>query len=94
MQVAATVAPYAPLAGRVDAAFYARGGYVYFSTREDGRVVVGGFRDVTPGMVRAVCAGGILTSWVGFYRLLAAACNAQAVPPSRSCMHARMVDMA
>lgn len=57
VQVAATLAPYAPLSGRVDAAFYARGGYVYFSTREDGRVVVGGFRDVTPGMVCAACAG-------------------------------------
>lgn len=64
MQVAATVAPYTPLSKRVDAAFYARGGYVYFSTREDGRVVIGGFRDVLPGMV---CGGFAWSSCVIVY---------------------------
>ncbi|GFR49071.1 hypothetical protein Agub_g11098, partial [Astrephomene gubernaculifera] len=39
-----------PGAFNLDAAFYARGGYVYWSRREDGRVVVGGFRDVVPGV--------------------------------------------
>lgn len=34
----------------LDAAFFARGGYVYWSRREDGRTVVGGFRDVVPDL--------------------------------------------
>ncbi|GIL83095.1 hypothetical protein Vretifemale_11903 [Volvox reticuliferus] len=42
----AAPAPTFPL----DAAFFARGGYVYWSRREDGRVVVGGFRDVVPDL--------------------------------------------
>ncbi|PNH07797.1 putative oxidoreductase OrdL [Tetrabaena socialis] len=49
--VAATRAPlHAASSSLPDAAFYARGGYVYWSVREDGRVVIGGFRDVVPGM--------------------------------------------
>ncbi|GLI60008.1 hypothetical protein VaNZ11_002070 [Volvox africanus] len=43
---AAIPAPVFPM----DAAFFARGGYVYWSRREDGRVVVGGFRDVVPDL--------------------------------------------
>ncbi|KAG2426263.1 hypothetical protein HXX76_013021 [Chlamydomonas incerta] len=44
----------------LDAAFYARGGFVYWSKREDGRVVVGGFRDVVPGLEWGVWDDGAL----------------------------------
>ncbi|KXZ54489.1 hypothetical protein GPECTOR_4g554 [Gonium pectorale] len=44
----------------LDAAFYARGGYVYWSVREDGRVVIGGFRDVIPGLEWGVYDDGTL----------------------------------
>lgn len=44
----------------VDAAFYGRGGYVYWSTREDGRIVLGGFRDVVPDMEWGVWDDGAL----------------------------------
>jgi len=45
------VAVAAPPAGArlpVDAAVYAREGYVYYSPRADGRMVIGGFRDTLP----------------------------------------------
>ncbi len=49
--VAATRSPTAGGATfPLDAAFFARGGYVYWSRREDGRTVVGGFRDVVPDL--------------------------------------------
>ncbi|GIL65538.1 hypothetical protein Vafri_19293 [Volvox africanus] len=53
--VAATHVPGAAAAAPtpafpMDAAFFARGGYVYWSRREDGRMVVGGFRDVVPDL--------------------------------------------
>ncbi|KAG2481955.1 hypothetical protein HYH03_019088 [Edaphochlamys debaryana] len=50
--VAASYAPphaQAPLLDK-DTAVFTRGGYVYWSKREDGRLVVGGFRDTVPGM--------------------------------------------
>lgn len=44
----------------LDAAFFARHGYVYWSRREDGRLVVGGFRDTVPGLEWGVYDDGSL----------------------------------
>ncbi|KAG1681200.1 hypothetical protein FOA52_015643 [Chlamydomonas sp. UWO 241] len=52
--------PLAPSQAMLDISVYARRGYVYWSPRPDGRLVLGGFRDVVPGMEEGTADDGAL----------------------------------